>query len=105
MQENSLWKKENRRRFFLRRFWRGSNIDNLHFAEAYIGVQQNDCPGIGIGLALELQGTQSAGVVCFYLPVPGDQDLDLTEGTVGVNGAVGGDFFAAAEIYGQFAEA
>ena len=71
-------------------------VTDQKFAEADISVQTDDTRGIGIRGSLNVDTCEGGAVVRLYPESFGNQQIQLTEGAVGIQLAIIGDFFAAA---------
>ena len=65
-----------------------SNIPDNDLAEADIAVQEDNGIGVGVGMSLGVNRGKGGAGDRLYPVFPGDQDFQLTEGAVQVDGAV-----------------
>ena len=84
--------------------WKSDVVD-LDFAKTDVCIQQNDTLGLGFGIILMLDGSEGAAGICFHMVAFGNENGQFTEGAIGFNGAIFGNFFTAAEVDGQLTEA
>ena len=52
-----------------------------------------------------LDGSKGTAGICFHMVAFGNEDGQFTEGAIGFNGAIFGNFFTAAEVDGQLTKA